>query len=311
VLLQLSVSVSTAQPRSRTKFQGLCYASWATAGSDSYDSTASDASIAAASLSGINTLAVTNTWYMQDQNATTISFSSTKSNTAVGVKRAIASARRNGLKIALKPHVDFLADDSHWRGEIGPAFTDADWRAWFASYTAYMLQMAQIAASENVELFIVGTELITTETREEEWRALIKVLRQAVSGATVVAPKFVYGANWSPGPTHVSWWDALDFVGVDAYFPLTTASTNPGVPALAAAWHSNPAMGGLDLVGSLRNLSSSVGKPLMFCEIGYTTTTACAAGNHAGGALDMQAQADAYSAFFQSVFHEEVRVGHQ
>jgi hypothetical protein len=285
---------------SGTKFKGLCYASWSTAGSDSYDSSASDASIAKAAISGINTLAITNTWYMENQNSTSIAFSDTKSNTVVGVKRAIASARRQGLRVAVKPHVDFLADDSHWRGEIGPNFSDADWVTWFASYTKFMLAMAQVAADENVELFIVGTELITTEPREADWRALIKQLRTAVKGTA----QLVYGANWSPGPAHVPWWDALDYIGVDAYYPLTTSRTNPGVPALAAAWHNNPAMGGLDLVGSLKNLSASVGKPLMFCEIGYTTTAACAAGNHAGGDLDMQAQADAYSAFFESVYQE-------
>ena len=115
--------------------------------------------------------------------------------------------------MAFKAHVDFLKDDAHWRGEIGPAFTDEDWSAWFASYTSYMLQMAQIAADEKVELFIVGTELITTEGREADWRSLIAKIRAVTKDI-----KLVYGANWDPGPSNIAWWDALDLWG---WTPIT------------------------------------------------------------------------------------------
>ena len=37
-------------------------------------------------LAGINTLAVTNTWYMQDQNSTEIAYSGVKSNTEAGAR---------------------------------------------------------------------------------------------------------------------------------------------------------------------------------------------------------------------------------
>ena len=52
--------------------------------------------------------------------------------------RLQAAARARGLKVALKPHVDFTNDAAHWRGEIGPAFGPTEWTAWFASYSAYM-----------------------------------------------------------------------------------------------------------------------------------------------------------------------------
>ena len=47
--------------------------------------------------------------------------------------------------MALKPHVDLLDDAEHWRGEIGPHFSDAEWALWFASYSTYMQHMAQLA----------------------------------------------------------------------------------------------------------------------------------------------------------------------
>ena len=122
-------------------------------------------------------------------------------------------------QVALKPHVDFLSDHAHWRGEIGPGFGPADWDAWFSSYTAYMLVMARLCVDEHVPLLVVGTELVTTVPQEAHWRALIAALRNATAAASPPVA-FVYGANWSPGPAKVPWWDAVDLIGVDAYYPV-------------------------------------------------------------------------------------------
>jgi hypothetical protein len=242
------------------KFNGVCYASWETAGSDSFDSVSSDASIAAAAQSGINIVAIVQTFYQDNQNSTTISSSDKKSNSDQGLRRAIANARKNGLRVALKPHVDFLNDEPHWRGEIGPAFGDAEWTSWFASYTTYMEHMAQIAKEEAVDLFVVGTELVTTETHEPEWRAVIARLRD-ITGSSI---PFVYGANWSPGPLQVKWWDALDFIGVDAYYPLATKA-NSTVAELVAAWGAAPTKTGPhDVLSELKALSTKLKKPLLF-----------------------------------------------
>jgi hypothetical protein len=194
-------------------YKGLCYASWATVGADSYDSTASDASIKMSTASGVNILAITQTYYQDNQNSTSIAASDAKTNTDAGLTRAIASARANGLRIALKPHVDFLNDDLHWRGEIGPSFSASDWVKWFDSYTVYMMHMAQFAAQEQVDLFVIGTELITTEPNEELWRSLISKIK-SVTGKIPL----VYAANWSPGPQNIKWWDVVDLIGVDVSF---------------------------------------------------------------------------------------------
>ena len=271
-LLLLAWAIGTES--TPTKFNGVCYASWATNGADSFDSTASDASLALAAGSGINTVSIVQTYYQNDQNATDITASGEKTNTDAALIRAIARARQLGLQVALKPHVDFLSDDAHWRGEIGPAFGEAEWAAWFASYTSYMQHMAELAKDQAVDLFVVDTELITTEAREAEWRTLIAALRN-ITGPDM---PYVYGANWSPGPTNVGFWDALDYIGVDAYYPLAERA-NSSVAQLTRAWRAAPGKGaeGGDIVGQLKALSDKHGgKPIMFAEIGYTTTDACA-----------------------------------
>ena len=59
----------------------------------------------------------------------------------------------------LKPHVDLTEDSAHYRGEIGPDFTAADWAAWFASYRPFILHYAEMAERTACELFCVGCEL--------------------------------------------------------------------------------------------------------------------------------------------------------
>jgi hypothetical protein len=137
-----------------------------------------------------------------------------------------------------------------------------------------MVAMATVVVEEQLPLFVIGTELITTVPQEYEWRKLIATLRK-ITAASKVPVTYVYGANWSPGPQHVPWWDAVDFIGVDAYYPVAT-HPNPTPGELAAGW--------APIVDQLAALSkANGGKKVLICEVGYTTTDACAMGNHAGG----------------------------
>lgn len=183
----------------------------------------------------------------------------------------------------------------------GPQFTLADWEAWFSSYSAYMLSMASLAVSENVDLFVVGTELSTTESQEYLWRKLIAEIRNITDTAPTKI-SLSYGANWSPGPDNVRFWDAVDYIGVDAYYPLakTAGST---VEELVDSWGSTSKPG--SILADIKNLSNAYNnKPVLFLELGYTSTAACAVGNHAGGVRNLQAQADAYTAFFKAVYQQ-------
>jgi hypothetical protein len=62
-----------------------------------------------------------------------------------------------------------------------------------------------------------------------------------------------YAANAAhPGHefTHVSFWDRLDVIGLDAYFPLTDLG-DPTIEQLVAAWSEN--VNGNNLVQTIRN----------------------------------------------------------
>jgi hypothetical protein len=79
--------------------------------------------------------------------------------------------------------------------------------------------------------------------------------------------KVTYGANWDQY-AEVKFWDALDYIGVLAYFPLTKTA-DPGATEIAAAWEKRCA--------ELAAFSKKAGKQFLFVEIGYNESSRAAA----------------------------------
>ena len=61
-----------------------------------------------------------------------------------------------------------------WRGKINPD----DWHEWWKKYSAYVLEYAALCQANGVSLFIIGSELVSTERFEDRWRKLIEDVRQ-------------------------------------------------------------------------------------------------------------------------------------
>ena len=73
----------------------------------------------------------------------------------------------------LKPHIDLINDPNNWRGTIGNDMTEIQWKAWFESYTKFILFYAKIAQDTKCEMLAVSTELIIASQQEALWRELI------------------------------------------------------------------------------------------------------------------------------------------
>src|SRR5512143_2464028 len=86
------------------------------------------------------------TGYQDTIHTTSITFTGPETPADASVERVIRRAHDLGLKVMLKPHVDLANDSAHYRGEIGPEFTAADWAAWFASYRPFIVHYAEMAA---------------------------------------------------------------------------------------------------------------------------------------------------------------------
>ncbi|MCX7625365.1 MAG: hypothetical protein N2Z21_04060, partial [Candidatus Sumerlaeaceae bacterium] len=279
--------ITLAQTTVTEKIKGISYAAW---WPGVYATRDADVALGKLAATGARDVSIIVTAYQQTIDSTTIARGEA-SPTDDDVTHAIRVAHRLGLRVLLKPHVDLSADPSHWRGEIGKNFNESQWAAWFASYEAFIRSYARLAAQENVERFCVGTELAATEGRAAQWRAIVAAVRSEFAG------HLVYAANYPDAPA-LSWWDAVDLIGVDAYYPLTSKS-DPTTTELVAAW--------APIVANLAALSQMRHKPIVFTEIGYRSLDGA---NRApwdwqsGGPWDLKEQEECYRAAFEALWNQ-------
>jgi Ca2+-binding RTX toxin-like protein len=108
----------------------------------------------------------------------------------------------------------------------------------------------------------------------------------------------------------LSFWDKLDEIGIDGYFPLANSDQSPTVRELEYSWtHGsvaswvNTALGGKSPLDYLHDLSAEYHKHVEFTEVGYRAIDGAATspGDFAmDGTLDATAQANLYKALFDT-----------
>ena len=174
---------------------------------------------------------------------------------------------------------------------------ERDWQKWFSNYEAFILHHANLAERNAVEIFCIGTELQKTiKEREDDWRNLIIKIRQVYQG------KLTYAANWHQEFEEVPFWDALDYIGIQAYFPLSL-DENPTVNQLIQGWKP--------YLEKIENVQKQYQKPIIFTEIGYRNGSDAAShpwkweNTHPADEFGLQIQANCYEAFFHTFWHKE------
>lgn len=207
-----------------------------------------------------------------------------------GIRRQIDQARLHGLEVLLKPHL--WVRGVGWAGEYAPESASAG-RSFEEGYRDYVLAMAELAEELDVEMLAVGTELSRlVDERPDLFAGLIRDVREVYGGS------LTYAANWD-AYRRVPFWTMLDYVGIDAYFPLSSRP-RPEVDELVAAWSP--------LVRELGELSEDVGRPVLFTEFGYRSMLGAAGEQWTlpdvrrtdPGRADHRVQADAYEALFRT-----------
>ncbi|MCK7461619.1 MAG: hypothetical protein MZU84_05940 [Sphingobacterium sp.] len=140
-----------------------------------------------------------------------------------------------------------------------------------------------MAERTGCELFSVGCELGTTAVHDAEWREIVAAVRAVYSGPLVYADNQV-----ETSLDAVTWWDAVDYIGQDAY-PTLTPVAEPAVDDLLAGWASFRA--------GLQQLSERWDKPLILTEIGCRSVAGGAQNPwdwQRQGAVDLDVQAAFY-----------------
>ena len=168
-----------------------------------------------------------------------------------GVRETVRMAHAKNISVMLKPHL-WIAHGSY-TGDI--KFTDDTQAKKFEeSYTAYILHFAQVAEASGVNIFCIGTELGgIVASRPQYFPTLIAAVRKVYHG------KVTYAANWDDYKRFNNW-DLLDYIGVDAYFPLSEEK-ELNIATLQESWKP--------IKKDLEALHLRTSKPILFAEYGY------------------------------------------
>ncbi|AZQ45126.1 glycoside hydrolase [Nonlabens ponticola] len=171
--------------------------------------------------------------------------------TKEGVEKTIELFHTDGLKVMLKPQIWI------WRGEYTGNIqleNAQQWKQLEDSYSQYILDYAQVAQDQNVEMLCIATELDSfVDQRRDYWMELIKKIKAIYQG------KITYAGNWD-SYKNVHFWDQMDYIGVDAYFPLSDQKT-PDSTTIANNWKKWKL--------ELSTLSRKHDKQILFAEYGY------------------------------------------
>lgn len=182
----------------------------------------------------------------------------------------VKAAHDLGMHVLLMPQV--IADDDTWSGLLQPAHPDQ----WFGHYTDALNAYAQLAQGTGVDELSIGSELfsMTQPVYSDQWRAVIAAIRQTYHGP------LTYSANWgdkkTPEYATIDWWDALDEIGISAYFPLSW--NNFSADALRQGWRSYTDPFGDNAVGETFHWYDAIAavqarwqKPVVFTRIGFAS----------------------------------------
>ncbi len=268
--------------------KGMCYVTW---DKDRFASKYSDRSLEKLVSLGVEYLAVCPTHYQQEYNSTDIKRTE-KTPSKKSIKHVIEKAHLFGLKTMLKPHIDLIDknDGTYWRADIR-FHHEQNWTKWFSSYKKLILDYARLAEDQDIEILCIGTELSFASQKTEYWTDIISSIRKIYRGS------LVYAANWD-NFKNIRFWQKLDYVGIDAYFPLTY-DRSTSYHEIKQGWQR--------WKRELSAWHSIVNKPILFTELGYASTPSAPENPWQGGTIgnvDLETQTKCYEAFFDTVWDE-------
>ena len=171
--------------------------------------------------------------------------------TEPGITQYAALLQAQNIAIMVKPHIWL------WHGEFTGFLkmeTEEEWKRLETSYTFFILTYAASAQNMNAEIFCIGTELEQfIINRPDYWLALIPKIKEVYKG------KLTYAANWDEYK-RVPFWKELDYIGIDAYFPVSDSKTPTIEEAKAGLqkWKFE-----------MQKISEVNNKPILFTEYGY------------------------------------------
>ena len=211
--------------------------------------------------------------------------------TKKGLQHYAQEFQKNKVKIMVKPQIWV------WRGEYAAFIvmkTEETWKTLAISYEKFILDYASIASAINADVFCIGTELEKfVASRPKYWKQLITKIKKIYKG------KLTYAANWDEFK-RVPFWGQIDYIGIDAYFPLSDKKT-PSVADLEKGWKPHKK--------EIQRIQQKFQKEVIFTEYGYRSVDFTGKkpweSNRVKGKVNFEAQKNATQAIYNQFWKED------
>jgi len=204
-------------------------------------------------------------------------------------KNVVRMAHEAGFRVMVETMITIDNDpNGFWHGDIGKNVSKENWDLWWASYTKMILMYAKLAEENGVEYIVIGSELDNTYSYEQDWRNLIRQVREVYHGGITVAYDEEYPIQ------QTQFWDALDSIGVHPYYLDLPYVEDPSVEQLKEEFRPHMQM--------LEELSVKWNKPVILTEVGIWSVEKFTQNyNNLDGndEVDLQDQANMFQAIYE------------
>ena len=102
--------------------------------------------------------------------------------------------------------------------------------------------------------YVVGSELVSTESHSAEWTKTIHMVRSIFHGM------LTYSSNWDHY-VDMPFWDQLDMIGMNSYWEMAKKGSPASVDEIVSRWR--------EIQKDLMAFSNRKGKPILLVEVGW------------------------------------------
>ena len=197
-----------------------------------------------------------------------------------GVREMARVAHALGMKVMLKPGM--WVRGARYAGDL--RFHSAAQRdEWFAAYAKFIDHYARLATQAHADVFCVGGEFVRLSADAAGWRKIIARVRMLYPGP------LTYAASFGGEFERIQFWDALDYIGLQDYYPLPADLSTASVVARVEA------------------VQTRFDKPVIFTEAGFPSMAGANRrpwDDSPGAPVALALQARCYEAIFRAFYRQ-------
>ncbi|GAB5419325.1 MAG: hypothetical protein Crog4KO_27540 [Crocinitomicaceae bacterium] len=208
-----------------------------------------------------------------------------------GLANNIRISKNLGYSVFVKPHLVLAYKKAgSWVGDLKLG-KDANWERFKETYAKYIIRLARLSDSLDVEMLSLGTEIEEIPKIDSiYWQTLIDTVRKEFNG------KITFCANFDAYKDY-PFWEQMDYIGIDAYFSIDN-SKNADLGQCREGWKP--------IAEEIQRFAKGLNKQVLFTEFGYMSVDHCAHRpfEQQSGNVNLVAQANAYRAVFDTFWHQ-------